>query len=169
VVGLSVDHDYIDHLISIKRKYSSKCLIAYLNINSYRYKHKQLDHVFKNILIDVFAIAETKLDDTHFSPQFEKPNYKMFRRDRPVRGTYGGGVIVYVNKNISCNRKKEYECINYDLGMRKWLCIFIYRSTSDSLSRFLIELESALNKAICKHEDVIIMSDYVQNAAETKI
>ncbi len=49
------------------------------------------------MLVGIFVISETKLDKKFVSPQFEKPNYKMFRRDRTVRGSYGGGVILYIN------------------------------------------------------------------------
>ncbi len=34
------------------------------------------------MLVGIFVISETKLDENFLSPQFEKPNYKMFRRDR---------------------------------------------------------------------------------------
>ena len=40
------------------------------------------------------------------------------------------------------------------------MCIFIYRSTSDSLTMFLKEVEQNLNHIYCKYDDVIIMGDY---------
>jgi hypothetical protein len=66
LTNCSIEHDFIEHLSRLRMKHKRKCVIAYLNINSYRYKHFQLNDVFKDALIDVFAIAETKLDDTHF-------------------------------------------------------------------------------------------------------
>ncbi len=39
------------------------------------------------MLVDVFAIAETKLNKNHSNGQFEKHNYK---RHRPLRRNYGG-------------------------------------------------------------------------------
>ncbi len=127
--------------------------MAYLNINSYRYKHLQLNSFVKDMLIDVFAIAETKLNKNFYNGQFEKHNYKMYRCDRPLRGNYGAGIVLYVNTNILCQRKSEYECENYDtiavelhIGKRKWLCISIYHSTAYSLTCFLNEMENFLNK-----------------------
>ncbi len=146
-----IDHDFISHLASVKRKHKNKCILAYLNVNSYRYKHLQLNSIFKDMVVDVFAIAETKLNKNHCNRQFEKHNYEMYRRDRPLRANYGGGIVVYVNTNILCQGKSEYECENYDtiavelhFGKRKCLCISIYRSTAYSLTSFLNETENIL-------------------------
>ncbi len=105
-----IDHDFISHLVSVKRKHKHKYIMAYLIINSYRYKHLQLNSIFKDMLVDVFAIAKTKLNKNHRNGQFEKHNYKMYRRHQPLMGH----IIVYVNTNILCQRKPEYECENYD-------------------------------------------------------
>ncbi len=85
-------------------------------------------------------------------------------------GNYGGGIVVYVNTNILCQRKSEYECENYDpiavelhIGKRKWLCISIYRSTAYSLTGFLNEMENILNRAFCKYDYVVVMGDYSAN------
>ena len=49
--------------------------IAYLNINSFRNKFKNLaDLIGKNL--DILCIAETKLDDSFPTPQFLIPGFK---------------------------------------------------------------------------------------------
>ena len=160
-------HDYIKILTGDEIKYKQRCLIAYLNINSYRYKHTLLSQVFNEMLVDVLTIAETKLDSNYLSSEYAKPGYKMLRRDRTEGGRYGGGLIMYINDAISSIRKPEFECKNFDsiavelnISKRRWLCISIYRSTSDSLPAFLAELECVLNCAFCKYDEVVIIGDY---------
>ncbi len=103
-----IDHDFISHLVSVKRKLKNKCIMACLNVNSYKYTHLQLNSIFKDMLVDVFAIAETKLNKNHHcNGQFEKHNYKKYRGDQPLRGNYGGCIVVYVNTNILCQRSQN--------------------------------------------------------------
>ena len=64
-----------------------------------------MNYIFNEMLVDVIAIAETKLDDNYLTAEYAKPGYKIYRRDRPVRGNYGGGIITYVNVNIPSIRK----------------------------------------------------------------
>ncbi len=87
-----------------------------------------------------------------------------------MRGNYGGCIVVYVNTNILCQRKSEYECESYDtiavelnISKRKWLCISIYSSPAHLLIGFLNEMENILNRAFCKYDYVILMGDYNAN------
>ena len=151
-------------------KYKDRCLLGYLNINSYRNKHKNLNDVFNEMLLDLFAIAETKLDSNFLDGEFEKPNYKMCRRDRSFRGDIGGGIIVYVNVNIPSRRIHTLECEHFDtiavelnIAKRRWLCISVYRPPSESLSLFLNELESVLDKAMYNYDNVVVQGDFNAN------
>ena len=58
----------------------------HLNINSLRNKSE--------LIIDLFFLSETKLDETRPSNKFQIEGYKNFRLDR---NCYGGGVCMYVN------------------------------------------------------------------------
>ncbi len=118
----------------------------------------------------MFTIAGTKLNKNHCNGQFEKHNYKMYRRDQPLRGNYVEGIVAYVNTTILCQRQSEYECDNYDtipvelhISKRKWICIYIYHSIEYSLAGFLNEMENILNRAFCKYDYVIVMGDYNAN------
>ena len=163
-------NDFINVLQNEKIRYKDRCILGYLNINSFRNKHRDLNDVFNEMLIDLFAIAETKLDNNFLDGEFEKPNYKLYRRDRPIRGDIGGGILVYVNVNIPSRRIHKLECENFDtialelnIAKRRWLCISIYRSPSDSLSLFLNELESILDKAMNIYDNVVIQGDFNVN------
>ena len=83
-------------------KPNSNISIAHLNINSYRYKFTELKNIIKNYF-DVILIAETKLDYLFSTEQFGINGYKKpYRRDRSEdRFENGGGLLVYVNENIS--------------------------------------------------------------------
>ncbi len=91
-------------VMEMRKKHHTKCITAYLNINSYRYKHHKLSDVFYHFLIDVLAIAETKLNKFFASHLYEKQNYKLFRRDRSFRGNFTGGMILYLNSSIPSDR-----------------------------------------------------------------
>ena len=167
-VEVTTDYNYINILKTEKNKHKNRCLLSYLNINSYRNKHFHLNDVFSEKLIDVLIIAETKLTDSYCSSEFVKPGYRMFRRDRSDSKHPSGGLICYVNNEIPVLRKSEYECKHFDsialelhVSRRKWLCISIYRSKS--LLSFLLELELLLDAAMCKYDDIIIIGDFNVN------
>ena len=47
-VNRSTGHDYIQTFREEKQRYKKKCIISYLNINSFRYKHMQMSQVLVN-------------------------------------------------------------------------------------------------------------------------
>ena len=75
-----------------------KCVsLGYLNINSIRNKFSSIPHLIDNNL-DIFAIAETKLDSSFPESQFILPGMrKPFRLDVTSRK---GGLLVFVNNDI---------------------------------------------------------------------
>ena len=75
-----------------------KCVpLAYLNINSIRNKLSSIPHLTDTNL-DVFAIAETKLDSSFSESQFLLPGMrKPLQLDVASRK---GGLLVFVNKDI---------------------------------------------------------------------
>ena len=71
--------------------------LAYLNINSMLNKFSSIPHLIDNNL-DIFAIAETKLDSSFPESQFLLPGMrKPFRLDVTSRK---GGLLVFVNNYI---------------------------------------------------------------------
>ena len=77
-------------------------MIGHLNINSFRDKFVFLEDMIK--LFDVFLVSESKLDHTFPSNQVRINGYKIFKLDR---NRFGGGLILYINKNILSNHYKN--------------------------------------------------------------
>ena len=75
----------------------NRVIIGNLNINSLTNKFDQLKEIVLEY-IDILVITETKLDNTFLNAQFLVPGFsKPFRLDRNRKG---GGVMIYVRKNI---------------------------------------------------------------------
>ena len=72
--------------------------IGALNVNSLRNKIGALQELITNN-IDICLLSETKIDESFPNQQFNISNYKTFRRDR---NKHGGGLLFYINENISC-------------------------------------------------------------------
>jgi hypothetical protein len=71
----------LDKLKDVRDRHRSNAVIAYLNINSYRYKSGDIISLLNKNYIDVMCVAETKLDSAFSEEQFQAQNYTMFRRD----------------------------------------------------------------------------------------
>ena len=78
-----------EQLQEIKSKLGNSALLAYLNINSYRYKSSDIISVLNNNTVSIMCIAETKLDQSFPDQQFQAENYTMHRRDGPSQFSVG--------------------------------------------------------------------------------
>ena len=81
------------------KKHIKNLSIATLNINSIVSKFNDLLFLLNDQLVDVLSINESKLTSSDDLSTFEHPNYDLLRRDRQING--GGGVLVYVKKNLN--------------------------------------------------------------------
>ena len=98
--------------------------------------------------------SETKLDETFPNQQFKMNGYKMLRRGT---NKHGGGIIFYINENISCKTVNfeglpgdfEVTLIELSIKNRKWLCIGLYKSPSQNGKYFLENLLLARTKISC--------------------
>ncbi len=106
---LAINGDFISSLKLLKAKYRKRCFAAYINVNSIRHKIYDFSDIFTNMLIDVLCVTGIKLDDNFFSGQFERFYYKMYGKDRPVGGSQGGGLLLYVRADLISSRTDEYE------------------------------------------------------------
>jgi len=71
--------------------------LGYININSIRNKHDGLKSILGDSL-DVFSVAESKLDNSFPSAQFSIKGYKY-----PVRldiNGSSGGILIYIRNGI---------------------------------------------------------------------
>ena len=133
------DNDFL-RIKQQRIEHAKNTIICHLNINSIRNKFDTLDEIVK--AFDIFLISESKLDNTFPINQFSIRGYKVFRRDR---NRFGGGLILYVNKNIPCKPLTDHpvfsdlELMAFELhqSKRKWLLLGIYKSTSQNVLEFL--------------------------------
>ena len=128
-MGLSKDIGQI--LFDLNSSKPSNLNFAYLNINSVRNKFENFKEII-NGNVDIFAIAETKLDGSFPTSQFELEGYYLpFRLDITKQS---GGLLVYIRSSVP-SRQLSYgsicdsiQAIPVEINLRqeKWLMISIY-------------------------------------------
>ena len=70
--------------------------IASLNVNSLLKHIDEIRHVLFSTPFDIFAINESKIDESIPDTEISIPGYNLVRKDRN-RG--GGGVVLYIRDN----------------------------------------------------------------------
>ena len=131
-------------------------IIGHFNVNSLRNKIVAVEELMRN-KVDICLVSETKFDETSLHQQFKIHGYKVYRKDI---NKHGGGVIFYMNENISCKAVSRLEevpdyCeiifIEFSIKTRKWLSIGLYKPPSQNENLSLI-----LNKHVI-HVDMILL------------
>ena len=151
----------------LKYKYSDKTIIAYLNINSYRYKACDIIDILKGQFIDIMCIAETKLDQTFPDAQFHADNYVLYRRDGA--SGYSGGLIVYASSMLSTRRRSDLEAdlelivIEQINNSKKSFFYICYRAPRIDAKSYLQVLSKSLDRALIESNDITIIGDINQN------
>ena len=83
------------------------CIIGHLNMNSIRDKFNAVEYILSEGLADIFAISETKIDDSFPSSQFSiLTDFSIHRKNR---NRHGGGIMLYVRSNIPRMRHIDLE------------------------------------------------------------
>ena len=97
------------HFLKVHRKsYPTNLVTGSLNVNSLRNKFETVKYIAVNNLVDMFALCETKLDDSFPLDQFSISNFICHRKDRT---SHGGGLIFYVRSDIPQYRRCDIENI----------------------------------------------------------
>ena len=126
-------------------------------------------------LVDILAVAESKLDDSFPDNQFILPGYKKpLRLD--VNGR-SGGLLVYVNDQIPSRRlntfvfDKDIQVVPFELNLRKtkWVIFAIYRPPKQDLSNFLNILSIALDFYNRNYDNLLIIGDFNAEPQEAKL
>ena len=126
--------DGTNALYDIRKKYLYNVVIGSLNINSLTNKFDALNVIVKN-QVDIVILVETKLDDTFTGDQFCIEGFsKPYRLDR---NRNGGGVMIYVRKDIPSKELKKHKFtknveamfIEINLRKNKLLLVVTYHST----------------------------------------
>ena len=126
--NVSVSEDIDDPqsiLDGLKKKNMERPVIAHLNINSISSKFEPLMSIIKDN-VDFLLITESKLDDTFPVGQFQIEGFT--RPIRLDRTRSGGGIIIFVRDDLTCNELKprvlfpELECTFFEMRIRqsKW-------------------------------------------------
>ena len=109
-------------LEGIRKKYVKNVVIGHLNINALANKIDALKIVIKD-KVDILVLVETKLNDSFPIYQFVIEGYTTpYRLDR---NCYGGGVMIYVRKDIHSkelkkhNLPKNIEALFIEINLRK--------------------------------------------------
>ena len=151
-------------LKNLRAKYYKNIFIGYININSIRNKLSGLSAVIGSTF-DVLSIAETKLDSSFPSKQFELDGYKQpYRLDISSKS---GGLLVFVKSDIPSKllsgfvAPKGYQFVSIELNLRKqkWLIVSIYRPPSLNIDTFLNCLSNVLD-FYASYDRVIVMGDF---------
>ena len=88
-------------------KFLDNSLIAYLKINSLRYKIFHLREILKDLSLDYWVIIETKLNESFPNAQVKLNGYEARKiRDRHK---YGDGLIEFAGQGFICKKLKECE------------------------------------------------------------
>lgn len=92
------------HHLPFERK-GEDLVVGHLNIRSLVNKHDEL-RVFmeKRSRALVLGLSETWLDDSISDAELEVPGFHLYRKDWNRRG---GGVLVYVSKDVKAVRRAE--------------------------------------------------------------
>ena len=78
--------------------------IASLNINSLLKHIDEIRHVLRSTPFDIFAINESKIDESIPDNEISIPRYNLIRKDR---NRAGGGVVLYIRDNILFSDRKD--------------------------------------------------------------
>ena len=134
----------------------------HLNINSVLSKIDELRIIANKSKASGIGITESKLDKTVLDGEINIDGYELVRSDR---NRHGGGVVCYIQNDISFNVRgdfsNEIENIFLDIFLPKTRPILIgilYRPPDQS--GFVDKLSSAISKTSCfNNQEVYILGD----------
>ena len=150
------DVDIFDQQRATRKKFPSRFLCVYLNINSlcYKFDHKK-DLLIQNTAGLLF-IAKTKLEESFVNTQFMVDSYHLWRVDRNQKG---GGVAAFITSDIAGDHRsdlkfKQTEGINVEVKLNgcKWLFIGAYKPPSMTDEFFETDITLGLDKISEKYD-----------------
>ena len=124
----------------------------------------------QNKPFDILTLNETRLDDSVLDCEVEIPGYDILRRDR---NRNGGGVSMYIRKNIPyCNREDlaveniELICIEVKKPKSKPLLIAAWYRPPNSSIELFSDFEKFLQLVDDENKEIIITGDLNCNLLE---
>ena len=143
----------------------NRIAIGQININSLRNKFEDLKKIVKDY-IDILIVSETKLDDSFPENQFTIEGYcSPFRYDR---NSSGGGMIVFIREDIPCRELKKHiipgniegQYLEIHLRRNKWLLFTGYNPHRETISHFLKNVSSTLDKYLSTYDNLLLIGDF---------
>ena len=137
--------------------------ICHLNVNSIPNKIDEIKYMLKNSPFDIVAFTETHCDDTVSDNELQLDGFDFIRKDRT---RHGGGVILYIKKQLGFHRLLDIECelealwISVKLREIKQLLICVLYRPPNSSDDFFDILSTMLNKALDLDSEVLVMGDF---------
>ena len=109
---------------------------------------------------DIIGLTETWLSDCIFDNEILPCNYTLFRKDRPSRG---GGVLIAVNNNISCQRLNlpdDLEIICIKLNLKDQITVCVTYVPPNSTTTYYDNLFSFLYNLLNDSGKLIVLGDF---------
>ena len=156
---------YLNELSKCRYENPKSLIFGHININSVRNKFNSVCDILSNNLIDIFTIAETKLDESFPHGQFSLNGFSLYRQDRNDRG---GGIMTYVRSDIPNCRRQELEnniegvemiAVALTIDKEQWIIYCIYSPPSVKIETLISVLSSSLDKAMSISDNILILGD----------
>ena len=98
--------DYIYNLKLYRKDNPKNSISGHLNINSIRKILEAVECILNDGLIDIFALSESKIDESFPSAQFFVNDFTLHRKDR---NRFDGGILLYMRSDIPHRRRSDLE------------------------------------------------------------
>ena len=120
-------------------------------------------------MADIFAISETKLDDSFPLSQFSVTDFSIHRKDR---NRHGGGIMLYVRSNIPHRRRIDLEpepikCCGTEMMVietrlyktEKWFIVVLYKPPKVNDKSFELLFSDLCNALQSESSHWFVMGD----------
>lgn len=153
------------NMIKVISKQRKGLNICHINAQSLTHKIDEFRYLFEDSGADIVCVSETWFSSAITDSLIAVADFNLFRNDR---SSHGGGVAIYIKKNISCkllrksntDEKVEYIFIEVAISSRKLLIGTVYRPNRTIPYDLFKEL--TLNLSM-EYDDVIIAGDFNSN------
>ena len=142
IVMMNIFIIFVPLYLILENGFSQNFIFAHININSFRHKYGFIRDLLIKNTVDIFAVAESKIDSNFTNAQFHVPDYVMHWQDLSKSS---GGLLVYVRGDIPHRRVKFSEinsdgfeslCIEVKIGNTKTLICCVYKHPKVSNAYF---------------------------------
>ena len=151
---------------NINSYYKRNLKIDHFNVNSIYGKADEVIDLLDTCRLDIFFVAERKIDGSVNSSLFAPSEHRIIRRDRKKGGS---GVLVYIRRSITALRRARLEpdgvesiCLDVKGFGNSWFVICAcYRSPGKcKISDFLSSCVLAAEKMYTKRKEVMFLGDF---------